>query len=255
MPIVPGSSVKGVLRSLSAGELQRAVFGPDTDNASEHAGALRCSDALLAFLPVRSVRGTFAWATSPYLVRQLQRAFAEAGLKLPAAGAVADDATSLVCPQAKVCDRAGAAVRLVLEDFALAATESKELATFAGALASSIFVSEDDRTFFLERVTLVHDDVMRALATTCMEITARNALDPETHTVRRGALWTEEALPVESVLVGMMAAAPANGAPRSTTVDEILAHVRELTTRSVQIGGHASVGRGLCRVGFLGGVA
>lgn len=252
MPIVPGSSIKGVLRGLSSadGPMQRAVFGPETAEACDHAGALRCSDALLAFLPVRSVRGTFAWVTSPYLVRRMQRAFAEAGVKLPSPGGLTSENQASVCKTDVVCVDGK---QLVLEDFALTANSSPELGSFAKLLADRFFGEEDDRAFFLGRVALVHDDVMASLAATSMEITARNAIDPETHTVRRGALWTEEALPVESLLVGVMAATPMPGSKRpATTAAEIFKHVDGLVGKApIQLGGHASVGRGVCRLALL----
>lgn len=58
-PIIPGSTLKGVLRSQARlawsqqnGRLA-AVFGPETDNASDHAGALAFTDARLLLFPVR----------------------------------------------------------------------------------------------------------------------------------------------------------------------------------------------------------
>ncbi len=66
LPFVPGSSVRGVLRDALGGrEDQAAVFGPDPRHASEFAGALSVTDARLLLFPVRSVAGTWAWATSP----------------------------------------------------------------------------------------------------------------------------------------------------------------------------------------------
>lgn len=80
IPIVPGSSVKGVLRDArrprtaganDAEEKWLATFGPDGKkvDAAEHAGALVVGDARLLALPVRSFKGTFVWATSPLLLR------------------------------------------------------------------------------------------------------------------------------------------------------------------------------------------
>src|SRR5947207_13812146 len=86
VPLLPGSSIKGALRALSSsrpdGQITRDVFGPETDKSSEHAGSVQFSDAHLLLLPVRSVRGTFAWVTSPYLIRKLARASREAGVDL-----------------------------------------------------------------------------------------------------------------------------------------------------------------------------
>ena len=74
IPIVPGSSLKGVLRCLVEDDtLRKKVFGPDTSAAHEHAGSVQFGDLHLLFLPVRSLRGTFAWVTSPFLLQRFAR--------------------------------------------------------------------------------------------------------------------------------------------------------------------------------------
>src|SRR5579875_3213524 len=80
IPYVPGSSVKGVLRDARSGSHPQdveAVFGPDTANADAHAGALVCTDVRLLALPVRSFRGTFAFATAPLLLALAARDLAQ----------------------------------------------------------------------------------------------------------------------------------------------------------------------------------
>src|SRR5687767_10402752 len=78
IPIVPGSSIKGVLRDETPNLDERersAVFGPDPEheNASDHAGALVVDDARLQVLPVRSFSGAFAWVSSPLLLDLARR--------------------------------------------------------------------------------------------------------------------------------------------------------------------------------------
>src|SRR5213080_58743 len=72
LPFLPGSSVKGGLRDLAPDDdKHRRIFGPRTDNAEEHASSAHFSDQRLLALPVRSLAGTFAWVTSPYILRRL----------------------------------------------------------------------------------------------------------------------------------------------------------------------------------------
>ncbi len=94
---------------------------------------------------------------------------------------------------------------------------------------------------------------MSVLLQTCTEITTRIKLDPDTKTVEGGALWTEEALPVESLLVGVVVAAQV-GARSSAAV--MLAHLQGLLDDqrgALQVGGDATVGRGVCRARLVGG--
>ena len=61
-PCVYGSAVKGALRGLAHSSQSTAIhdiFGPDTQNASDHAGALAVGDARLLLLPVRSLSSHF----------------------------------------------------------------------------------------------------------------------------------------------------------------------------------------------------
>ena len=73
IPFLPGSSIKGVFRDACPDDKKVAIFGPETANASDHAGSAHFSDARLLLLPVRSLAGTFAWVTSPLLLRRFLR--------------------------------------------------------------------------------------------------------------------------------------------------------------------------------------
>lgn len=74
LPYLPGSSLKGVLRdACKNNEKRKKIFGPDTGDAHEYAGSVQISDQRLLLLPVRSLVGTFAWVTSPYILRRFLR--------------------------------------------------------------------------------------------------------------------------------------------------------------------------------------
>jgi len=62
---------KPLLSKLKPFEL---VFGPATDRASEHGGALAFTDARILLFPVRSLAGFFAWVTSPGALARFRRA-------------------------------------------------------------------------------------------------------------------------------------------------------------------------------------
>ena len=235
IPLIPGSSIKGVLRAMKATvpTLHRQVFGPDTDSASDNAGSVQLSDANLVFLPVRSLRGTFAWVTSPYMLRRLARDARECGITLTELGTEPEEKRALVTG----------------EKLDFTAKKSEPLGQLAEQIARLLF-EEADRRHFVERACVVHDDVMALLLQTCTEITQRIRLDPEKKTVAAGALWSEEALPVESVLAGLVVVSPVRQKD-GTDPDPaaMLGYVKGLAEGgAVQLGGKASVGRGLCRV-------
>ena len=72
-PCIFGSAVKGALRAKAEQrqqELLTDIFGPDTNNASDHAGALAVGDARLLLLPVRSLTSHFKWVTCTALIKR-----------------------------------------------------------------------------------------------------------------------------------------------------------------------------------------
>ncbi len=250
IPFVPGSSIKGVLRDACSDPAKKvAVFGPETDRADEHAGSAHFSDSRLLLLPVRSLAGTFGWVTSPLLLRRcLRDAEAVKDVRPPTAAPV--PATNTECVVATGCALRIAQQgqqRVVLEDLLLEPREDAAATTWASWLGGHLFPSD---TYWQEalkaRLCIVHDDVLGFLLQTATEITARIQLEAATKTVKRGALWYEEALPAETVLAGLLVASPVKA-----EATEVFTTITGLTKSALQIGGNATVGRGLCQLRLI----
>lgn len=266
IPIVPGSSIKGVLRdargtdgrAVAAAEREDllAVFGPDTESAAEHAGALVVGDARLLALPVRSFKGTFAWVTSPLLLDLARRdleTVADAPAALPAMStrqaavpAIEGDAGSL-----NVHGR-GRDAMVFLEDLDFAAEPSGGVRAWANFLAP--FVAPAGHTLlFARRLVVVDDESMTFLWETATQIDTRVRIAPDTRTVAQGALWTEESLPPETLLIGVLAAEDARRRREGPRLDAAGVLARALPEEAIlQFGGKATVGRGRCRMVPLG---
>jgi CRISPR-associated protein Cmr4 len=264
IPLIPGSSIKGALRARSTGgdaQKTRDVFGPDTADATEHAGAVQFSDAQLVLMPVRSVRGTFAWVTSPFLLRRFSRAASEARFDLgPLPDAPPDQGCRVLSDTLTV--QVGEGRKVVFEDldFEVDAIPHAPLGAFADALGKILFPDtspdfESWRGSLRDRICLISDDLMSFLLDTATEVNAHIRLDNDTKTVAKGALWYQESLPAEAVLAGIAVASqikPVNGRVARTS-DELLDHVASLTGGLVQLGGKATIGQGSCFVRVAGG--
>ncbi|MGI8588295.1 MAG: type III-B CRISPR module RAMP protein Cmr4 [Chloroflexia bacterium] len=252
LPFLPGSSIKGSLRDSCTGADCVKVFGPDTKDAEDHASSAQFADARLLLLPVRSLAGTFAWVTSPYVLRRFARDAADAGMKnvpdkIPEPPALDKDrvACLVVEGDCKICP-AGAGKQVYLEDLDLDARSDAATKAWADWLADHLFPKDEGWHDMLpERFCVVPDDILSFLLDTATEITARIKLLPDTKTVQDGGLWYEEALPAESILAGLVVATPVG--KTGLTVDQIFKVVEGLTGKTVQFGGKATVGRGLCR--------
>lgn len=241
IPFLPGSSIKGVLRDArktNGADLENllAVFGPEQKDADAHAGSLVVGDARLLALPVRSFRGTFAWTTSPLLLALAKRDLDDDS---PAIPSITGRAAQLA--QGSCCLHQG---RLYLEDLDLLATVSAEATAWAGRLAPLVSPGDD---IFTKRFAVVDDDTMAFLWETATQVDARVRLDEKTRTVAPGALWLEESLPPESLLIGLLAADRSRRRGVEMTPDEVLGFA--LASEEIhQFGGKATTGRGRCRL-------
>jgi len=240
IPFVPGSSIKGVLRDdrrSTDREKTEAVFGPSDDPAA-HAGALVVGDARLLALPVRSFRGTFAWATSPLLLVLAKRDLDDLAkdLKVPEIQGRGARVTT-----GNACVHKG---NLYLEDLDLPTQEDQGITSWASRLAPLASPGDD---IFTKRFTVVDDDTMTFLWETATQVDARVRLDAKTRAVAPGALWLEESLPPETVLIGLLAADRSRRSSVPMTPEDVLGFA--LPGEAVlQLGGKATTGRGRCRV-------
>lgn len=250
-PIVPGSSIKGVLRD--AARVQKAdvdaIFGSTEGSAS----MVRVSDARTLAFPVKSDRGTFAWVTSPYVLLRYARDGGEVGFTADQVPVVTDG---------KTVTGDGSAVldgnRVTLDGLPYereAATDGAK--RVLGALARAAFPGEDTtntawRMFFSERVVIVSDDAFTWLTQTATDVRAHVRVDDKTGTVAKGALWYAETLPPETILAGIVQV----GALRK---DQDLKGAFDLLQRiaasPLQVGGDATTGAGRARFIIGGGAA
>jgi CRISPR-associated protein Cmr4 len=264
---VPGSTLKGVYAAhWGADQTKRAdktlkigtAFGrqlaqaeptaediEDKTTAPDNAGSLMFTDLRILALPVRSLWGTFAWVTCPSVLKRYQSDLALTGSK-----------TALNIPQPQANEiAAGSALQsanaVVLEDLELKAMEAiadKSFESCANVLAEAVFKA-DERDHFKQRLAIVHDDVFNFLSQTALEIRTRIKIDPNSGIVAKGQLWTEEALPTETLLQGLVCCEAVYGSSSNDTptnlLDQFCGAGQDLV---LQIGGKASTGKGLARV-------
>jgi CRISPR-associated protein Cmr4 len=258
IPFLPGSSLKGALRALCEdGEMCKKIFGPTTaggDVNNDYASSIQFSDQRLLLLPVRSLAGTFAWVMSPYVLRRFVRDLQDIRL---------DSLPSIPQPQDyNQCYTAGNTSkitipkrnRVVLEDLDLI-PQNGDIRAWATWIGPKLFAETSWQTMLTERLCIIHDDLFNFLIDTALEITTRIKLKEDTKTVDTvtGGLWYEEALPTETVLYGVASAAPTKAA--NIKAQKVFEELAKLTNKAVQLGGKATVGRGVCRVQLISGGA
>lgn len=255
IPIVPGSSLKGALRAAAGEDVStHKLFGPPTEKAAEYAGAVQFGDQTLLLLPVRSLAGTFAFLTCPFVLTRFARDARLAGLNPPAVPQPASQQLLRTAAKELVVQEQGE--RVVLEDLDFNSATSNEVEAWADWIGKRLYAdghAETDagRDFLRRRIAVIPDDAFHYLSEHATEVVARIKLQEATKTVKQGGLWYEEALPAESILWGLVHAEGNN----HLTAAEALSQVgQQITTRDVlQLGGKATVGRGVCRLQWVEG--
>ncbi len=240
------------------------VFGPEGDDAHEHAGALSPGDARLLLFPVRSLVGVFAWTTSRNVLARLKRDLAAA--KKPVAwtldnlpdngGAWTVDGKSVL-----------ANGKVVLEEFTFAAQQHDDVNTIAKWLAENALPQTDDYKYFREKLyvekdgqklgglVILPEDAFRDFAQFATEVVTRIRIDQDKKTVAQGALWTEEHLPSDTLLYAPLHASRprTDNTPDSLkTANDVLKFVRDLKLDRIQLGGDETVGRGMVKLRLEG---
>ena len=227
-PVLPATSIKGVLRAETPEADRAARFG-DKDAS----GSLQFGDARLVCFPVRSWRGVFAYVTCPLALNRLRRDLQALGAPVPFTQELKDLALTTVL----IADTSVLAENNIvyLEDLELQAPANANVASVVAAIADGIAraaLPESERDGFKKRFLIASDDVFDFLAENATEVSARIKLQEGTKNTEGGGLWYEESVPAEAIF-----AAPVRGGAVPVASGAV-----------IQIGGNENVGRGLCRV-------
>ncbi|MDX9859212.1 MAG: type III-B CRISPR module RAMP protein Cmr4 [candidate division Zixibacteria bacterium] len=261
-PIVPGSSVKGVIADYfgawesarteksDKSARHRQAFGLAGDEYSQ-SGALIFTDARVVCLPIRSLYGTFCWISSPMVMNRLKRDLESTGFSaVPSIPHIPNTNTALSAKTDQCAVHSGG--KVFLEDLDLALSENKALTPWVEMISRSVF--PEDLTWqqeFARRYCVVSDETFDFLSDTATEVQARIKIDAETKTVSKGMLWYEESLPAETILAGIAACTPFSSSGPLDPGDLMNEYCsKELR---IQIGGKSTTGKGRVRCVFSSG--
>lgn len=253
-PSFAGSGIKGALRhgfEALGGDKRHidALFGPEAGEADLHAGAVGFGDAQLLALPVRSLRGGYAYATCPQALARAQRLIAQVSPATAWSIPVVEDGRCAVANPDLLHDG-----KLILEAFEYAADAHAQAAVDIGqSLSSQCLPDGAAHTWFRDKLTrdlvILSDTDFGYFAEHAMLVEAHVRIDPKTGAAQDGGLFYTENLPPESLLIAPLSVSRIRtGKPDETldSADAVLARIRAvLDGRLLQIGGNATTGRGL----------
>lgn len=237
-PVIPGSSLKGVLADLYLSDRSKglrtddgiALFGRqdheivrDDPTKSHKSGDLSIAEARLLAFPVRSAKGCFAWVTSQLLLKRWEQV---AGKKatlppaLPSSLEVYGDKATLAENEV-----------IVLEDYALdwkgAFTPGADV---GGIISDSLWTTD----LLAAHLCLISNDMMAHFARTACEVAQHVSINDESGTADDGKLFNKENVPAETLFYSVVTELRA-GALAKLQIPSVL-----------QIGGDATTGLGFC---------
>jgi len=256
-PIVQASSLKGRLRAAAKGRLPddewKGLFGPETSNASDHAGALSTGDARILLFPVRSLAGVFAWTTSVDALARFQREAQMVGLsvdwELPAEP---DRNTILVSGDALI---AGGSV--VLEEFSFTPDQRQaNTIQMIGQWLANDALPQTGYYYWKQalpnKLCILPEDAFRDFVLYGTEVQTHVQLDPSSKTVKEGP-WTTESLPVDTLLYAPLMATKSRASGVDLNGQQVLAKVKGLGLVYTQLGGDETTGQGMVALRFRDG--
>jgi CRISPR-associated protein Cmr4 len=242
-PVIPGSSLKGVMSSLWAsagkdnkrdGDLQK-LFGSD-DDKNPSAGALLIGEGRLLAFPVRSAKGAFAWLTCPLALERYKRD-SNATYEVPK---IADDEKCLVGDGSIVL----LGDKVVLEEYCLTISGQHSLKNEFNALSSDEVWKD-----WAKRLVVVSDELFSYFVENACEVVTRICIDDETGTVKHGALFNQEQIPSETLFYSVIASQGKSGIDATTVLKKLKDKLADPSIGNIlQIGGHETIGLGYCSV-------
>jgi len=269
-PMIQGSSLKGVLRNAPKGarkgsnialndkcehcpdkegneicEICRQIFG-----TQEGIGGISVTDARVLAFPVRTLKGVFGWVTCPLVLVRYKRDLGlveiDVNWEIPKPSS---DEEAKVCKNSNLIERG----YVYIEDLQLKCSEDENVGRIAEHIAENL--PEDDaykeiKEKLKKDLVIVSDDVFRNLVSLATEVVTRIKIDPKTGTVQRGALWSEEYLPTDTIMYSLILIPSRLSNLRP---EEIAEKLMMYDRKILQIGGDETIGKGFARIRLVKG--
>lgn len=253
-PIVQGSGIKGALRSIFHGVEDKtneieAVFGAIKDIVTNgqretisFGGAVSVGDARIVLFPVRSLSGVFTYVTCPAVLARVRRDIPS----FPALKQIPTATQALVTPSNQIT----LSNKVVLEEFSFNAIEVDTVKEIAQWFAEHALPRGEEYSYWKSKVenslAILHDDAFRDFVLNSTEIVTRVHLDYAKKTVLKGQLWTQEALPSDTLLMSAVVIRNTRDGSNGTAaeVEAWLKNPENIPSR-MQLGGDETTGQGM----------
>ena len=236
-PAIPGTAIKGVLADLwlDRNDKDNPVRNADgvklfgkTDAKDAKAGQLMIGEGRLLAFPVRSAKKCFAWITCPLALERFAR---DTGVELPVLS-VGDE--KALAPVELTVEG-----HVIFEEYPLPAE-----GTVPDAVITALSDLSDEPVWkdsLKAHLAVVSDELFAYFAENACEIANHNRIEDTTGVVAKGALFSQENVPSETMFYSVVNAVGADG------LDQLGAKLAE-EKGLLQIGADMTTGLGWCGV-------
>jgi len=267
IPICRGSSLKGALRSFvehlnkhhNANICIDELFGPEiTTSGPKHAGALEFLNAGILLYPIQSYVGLFVYITSPYQLEEywLKHLGSDADNLISVLRSLSNELNGMKAIIPKNSILSDQDIILYHGEFIIKQNEYRADDSFGELLeklAEQALPKKNNnilagysyiKTKILESTILIKDDDFRRWVERSLPRITRIALDYDTKTVRRGALFIQELIPRHTLMASAMY--KAHRYQNQNKIDNFLRFLKGIPL--INIGGSETVGYGMIRL-------
>ena len=271
-PIIPASSLKGTFAdqwdaNLTQGDKQFLrvttkrnernedvvdaalpsawLFGSNNDKAA-FTGAIQFGEAKLLAFPIRSAKGSFAWATCPLMLRRASR---DGVIPVALLDKLVEPVDDQAIFDTGADSKLALGTKLVLEEYTFTANPWLGLNKLAEHLASLLH-PDDVWKEVASRLVILSDGMMSFFAQNACEVAQHVRISDETGTAEGGALFNQENVPSETLFYSVIQFFPGRGEKfkDKKPEDAMTEFSAKLAGQVFQFGGDASTGLGYCTV-------
>lgn len=233
---------------------------------SAFVGCLGFTDARILLFPVKSMKGVFAWITCPQVLEKFVDEMKLCGCDdFDFLRGITEKSVPNSCEL--LVENNQNEKQIVLEEFTFEVRQEENCGELARCLSKILFEKQSYWKEKLEKnLVVLRNDDFRDFVEHSTEVVTRTKIDNETGTVKDGALFTEELLPTDSIMYALVLASPIQPMflneskfiesgkfaefSEEIAVFKYFEGTLDKITNIFQLGGNATLGKGIVRMVF-----
>ncbi len=218
----------------------------DYFGCQNQAGRLAFSDLRILLFPVKSLNGIFAYVTSPQVLERLAEDlgvynWVKCNIEKSELENLKDEKCLVFKNSLNRIDGSNNRKIVVLEEFSF---DVEDIHDKISCVMEDLFYRlglKNDYELIKRRIVIVSDNAFNDFVQNYTEVQTHVKIDPSTGTVQTGALWTEEYLPAETYMYGIIFETRNANNSQNDLLDNILPDY-------LHLGGDITTGKGFVKI-------